>query len=109
MIEFERRKIGRFSLELPTYLSIINGKINSKSIKLVTSNICSEGAYFKTEEPLLVKTEVKLDIIFPLDKFNNVKGEVSHVEVTGFVIRTDQQGMAICFDKEYKIAPTLYE
>jgi len=107
MIEFERRKIERFSLELATYLSIIGGDKNSKYLKLVSSNICSEGAYFETEKPLSVKTEVKLDIIIPLDKFKSVKGKVSHIEVSGSVIRTDQQGMAICFDKGYKIASNL--
>ena len=109
MIESERRKIERFPLKLSTYLSLINGKINSKSIQLVTSNICSNGAFFKTEKPFSVKTKVKLDIIFPLDKFNNSKGKVSYVEVKGFVIRTDKGGMAICFDKGYKIAPNLYD
>jgi len=109
MIEFEKRKNKRFSLELATCLSIIGGDNNSKFLKLDTSNICSEGAYFKAEKPLSVKTEVKLDIIFPLDKFKNVKGKVSHIAVSGSIIRTDQEGMAIRFDKGYKIAPNLYD
>ena len=105
MTEFDRRKIERFSLELPTYLSIVDRNKKTKSLELITSNICSGGAYFKTEKPLSVETDVKLDIILPLGKFNNVKGKISHIEVSGSVIRTDQQGMAICFDKNYKITP----
>ena len=107
MIELNRRKLERFSLELPTYLSIVDRNKKSKFLKFKTSNICSGGAYFKTEKPLSVETDVKLDIILPLDKFNNVKGKISHIEVSGSVIRTDQQGMAICFDKGHKISPYL--
>jgi len=109
MIEFDRRKIERFSLELPTYLSIVDRNKKTKSLELITSNICSGGAYFKTEKPLSVETDVKLDIILPLDKFKNVKGKISHIEVSGSVIRTDQKGMAICFDKGYEISPYLQE
>lgn len=109
MIEFDRRRIERFSLELPTYLSIVDRNKKPKSLELITSNICSGGAYFKTEKPLSVETDVKLDIILPLDKFKNVKGKISHIEVSGSVIRTDQKGMAICFDKRYKISPYLHD
>lgn len=109
MIEFDRRKVERFFLECPTYLYVVDRNKNSKSLELVTSNICSEGAYFKTENPLSVETDVKLDIILPLNKFKNVKGKMSHVEVSGSVIRTDQRGMAICFDKGYKIFPNLHD
>jgi len=105
MIELEKRKMERFSLELPTYLSIVNKGEKRKSLKFITSNICSGGAFFKTEKPLSIGTDVKLNIILPLDKFKNVKSKRSSIYVSGSVIRTDQQGMAICFDKRYKITP----
>jgi hypothetical protein len=105
MIEFEKRKVERFSLALPTYLSTVNKGKKRKSLKFITSNICSGGAFFKTEKPLSIGTDVKLNIILPLDKFKNVKGKTSHINISGSVIRTDQQGMAICFDKRYKITP----
>ncbi|MBW2604860.1 MAG: hypothetical protein JRE28_11195, partial [Deltaproteobacteria bacterium] len=96
-----------FSLELSTYLSMVDTDKNPKFLELITSNICSGGAYFKTKKPLSVKTDVKLNIILSLDKFKNVKGKMSHIEVSGSVVRRDQQGMAICFDNEYKISPYL--
>ena len=105
MIELEKRKMERFSLELPTYLSIVNKGEKRKSLKFITSNICSGGAFFKTEKPLSIGTDVKLNIILPLDKFKNVTSKRSSIYVSGSVIRTDQQGMAICFDKNYKITP----
>jgi hypothetical protein len=51
-----------------------------------------------------VGTDVKLDIILPLDKLHKLGGKISRIKVSGSVIRTDQQGMAICFDKNYKIS-----
>ena len=71
----------------------------------MTSNICAGGGFFKTEKPLSAGTEVEIDLILPLDKFKNVKGKTSHINISGSVIRTDQQGMAICFDKRYRISP----
>ena len=105
MIEFDRRKTERFSLELPTYLSIADKYIKRESLEIITSNISSGGAFFKTEKPLPVGTDVKIDLIIPLDKLNKLKGKKSRIDVSGSVIRTNKNGMAICFDKRYKITP----
>ena len=103
MIEFDRRKVERLSLELPAYLYPTKMNENSKPLNLVTSNISSKGAYLKTANPVSVETVVNLNIILPLKKFKNINGKISHIGVSGSVIRTDQNGMAICFGKEYKI------
>ena len=105
MIEFEKRKMERFSLELATYLSIVNKGEKRKSLKFITRNICSGGAFFKTEKPLSIGTDVKLNIILPLDKFKNVKNKRSSIYVSGSVIRTNEKGMAICFDEKCTISP----
>jgi hypothetical protein len=104
LVEIEKRKMERFDLKIPIYLSVTDKSNKHESLKFITTNICSEGAFFKTEKPLSVGTDVKLDIILPLNKFKNVKSKISHIDVSGSVIRTDQQGMAICFDKNYKIS-----
>ena len=109
MAEIEKRKMARFDLKIPVYLSVTDKSNKHESLKFITTNICSGGAFFKTEKPMSVGTDVKLDIILPLGKFNNVKDKISHIEVSGSVIRTDQQGMAICFDKGHKISPYLQE
>ncbi len=105
MTGVEKRKMERFSLEIPTRIIWTDNGSKQESLGLMTSNICSGGAFFKTEKPLSIGTDVKLNIILPLDKFKNVKGKTSHINIAGSVIRTDQQGMAICFDKRYKITP----
>ena len=101
----EKRKMERFNLKLPTKLSWAGKDKENKSIELMTSNICSGGAFFKTNKPLTVGTDVILAVILPLDKFKIVKHKILYIDVSGSVIRTDQQGMAIRFDRKYKISP----
>ena len=105
MGRIERRKMERFDLKLPTRLSWAGKDKEHKSIELMTSNICSGGAFFKTNNPLTVGTDVKLAVILPLDKFKVAEHKILYIDVSGSVIRTDQQGMAICFDRKYKISP----
>jgi len=105
VVETEKRKMERFDLELTAYLSVTDKSKQQKSVKLRTSNICAGGTFFKTNKPLTVGTDVKLDIILPLNKFKNMTRKISHIYFTGSVIRTSQQGMAICFDKNHKILP----
>ena len=104
MVEIEKRKMARFDLKIPVYLSVTDKSNKHGSFKLITTNICSGGAFFKTEKPLSVRTDVELDIILPLDKLHNLGGKISRIKVSGSVIRTDQQSMAISFDKNYKIS-----
>lgn len=101
----ERRKMERFSLELPTSLFVISQSEKTESIELLTSNICSGGAFYKTENPLPPGVELRINLIIPLDKLKNLEGKRSRIDVLGSVIRTDQQGMAICFDEKYTISP----
>lgn len=100
-----KRKMERFDLELTAYLSVADKGKKQKSYEFMTGNICAGGAFFKTDKPFRVGTDVKLAIILPLGKFKNVKRTTSHINVSGSVIRTDQRGMAIRFDRKYKILP----
>jgi hypothetical protein len=101
----EKRKMERFALNLPALLSMNDGSGNPKVTEFMISNICSGGAFFKTDEPLSVDTDVKMDLILPLEKFNPGKGNRSRIHVSGSVIRTTDQGMAVCFDRKYRIEP----
>jgi len=99
----EKRKMERFDLELPALLTMMDESGNQRAVEFMISNICAGGAFFKTGEPLSVGTEVKMDLILPLYKFNKIANKSSHVDVSGSVIRTNEQGMAVCFDKKYRI------
>jgi hypothetical protein len=95
----------RFSLEISATITFNNGDRKQKSLELMTSNICSGGAFFKIEKPLSTWTHVKIDIILSLNKFKNGNRKRSLINVSGLVIRTDKKGMAISFDKKYRLSP----
>jgi len=101
----ERRKMERFSLELPAKLMWSFKDRMHESLELMTSNICAGGAFFKTQKPLSMGTDVKVNLILYLDKIQKRGNKRSLIDVSGSVIRTDNKGMAICFDKKYKILP----
>jgi hypothetical protein len=105
MTRIEKRKMERFSLKLPAKLAWTGKDNKPEHLEQVTSNICAGGAFFETQKPLSVGTDVKINIILPLEKFKNLKLKRSHIRVSGSVIRTDQQGMAVCFDKKFHIVP----
>ena len=106
MNESDRRKMERFDLKLPTKLSWAGKDNRQESVELMTNNICAGGAYLETRRPLPQGTQVKMDLILQLDWLREYgERRQSHIEVSGTVIRTDQQGMAICFDRKYRISP----
>ena len=105
MNESERRKEERFDLKLPAKLSWTGEDNKQESFELMTSNICAGGAYFLTDRPMSEGTEVKIDLILEIDRLHEIGSRRSHIHVSGSVIRTDQQGVAVCFDRKYKILP----
>jgi c-di-GMP-binding flagellar brake protein YcgR len=105
MNESEKRKMERFDLKLPAKLYWSRKDNEKASIELITRDISAGGAYLPTDTPLPQGTEVKMNLILKFDRFHEFKRRQSHIDVSGFVIRTDHQGMAICFDREYKISP----
>ena len=101
----EKRTLERFDLVLPAAIEFINEHREERMINLLTTNICSGGAYFYTNQPLPEGTQVKIDLVLPLDKLRKLKKEhkKAFIKVTGKVLRTESEGMAICFDKDYQI------
>ena len=105
MNESDRRKLERFDLRLPTKLFWTGKDKEQETIELMTNNICAGGAYLITNSPLPKGTEVKMDVTLQADKVHESKKPLSVIDVSGYVIRTDHQGMAICFNREYRIMP----
>jgi hypothetical protein len=101
----EKRNMERFALNLPALLSIKDDSGNRRAFEFMIHDICAGGAFFKTDNPLSVGTDVKMDFILPLVKFNQTGNKRSRVHVSGSVIRTESQDMAVCFDKKYSISP----
>jgi hypothetical protein len=45
------------------------------------------------------------ELVMPLDRLKTVEADRVLVKISGAVIRADEKGMAVCFDKKYTITP----
>jgi len=105
MNESDRRKMERFDLKLLTKLFWTGKDKEQESIELMSHNICAGGTYLMTNSPLPKGTEVKMDLTLQFNRPHESRRRLSIIDVSGYVIRTDHHGMAICFDRKYKILP----
>ena len=101
----DRRHLERFNLSVPARLVVNNSRRMKEVYKTNTCNISSGGAFFKTNQTLPEGTKVELDFVIPVDRLQLTPGVSSFVKVTGKVIRSDLEGIAICFDSNYEIMP----
>jgi hypothetical protein len=101
----ERRKMERFDLKLPATFELLTPYQGNGSFNLLTTNICAGGAYFHTTQPLPEGTRVKIDLVLLPDKLRRFKdkSKKAYVKVTGRVLRSEAEGMAVCFDEDYEI------
>jgi hypothetical protein len=107
IIKKERRQLGRFRLQIPAKIEVIDSDLEKEERDLKTSNISSGGAFFHTKQPLPEGTPVKIDLILPLDQLKRLKNDhkQAYIKVTGKVLRSESKGMAISFDTNYVIRP----
>jgi len=101
----DKRRLERFDLELPATIELLTSDQEKSLVNLLTTNISSGGAYFYTPQPLPKGIQVKIDLVLPLDKLKKLKDECkqAYIKVTGTVLRSESEGMAICFDEDYQI------
>ncbi|CAB5083655.1 hypothetical protein D3OALGA1CA_2772 [Olavius algarvensis associated proteobacterium Delta 3] len=105
MEAMERRREERFEMEIPAIIRVSRPSANR--LELVTSNVCSGGAYFHTPQPLPEGTDVRIDLVLNLEKLKTLKDDHKqvYVELKGTVIRTESEGMSICFNQDYQFRP----
>jgi len=102
----EKRKVERFDLRIETMLQVQDDAILETSQKLVSRDISSGGVYLTTERPLPVGTRVDLDFLLIMNELNGrLKDKSVNISTSGKVIRTDEQGFAVEFDKHHKVSP----
>ena len=103
----EKRCLERFDLQIPATIEITgdNRDHDDRFADLMTRDACSGGAYFHTNQPLPEGTEVKIDLVLSIESLKKIKGKQAFIQVNGSVIRTEADGMAICFDSDYSIKP----
>lgn len=104
----ERRECERFDLRLNSRIEVRGpekGRHSGLILSLLTENVCSGGAFFTTEQVLPKGTEVQVDLILALEALKKSDGDRAHINVNGTVLRSDPAGLAVRFDKGYRITP----
>jgi hypothetical protein len=101
----DKRRLKRFDLEIPATIELMDSDREEGTVNLRTSNMCSGGAYFHTTKPLPEGTRIKIDLVLPLDRLKRLEDgcKQAYIKITGRVLRSGSEGMAICFDEDYQL------
>ena len=103
----EKRKFERFDLRIETILNFQDGVFKNKQRTFISRDISCSGAFLNTNDPLPVGTRLDLVLLLSQDKFGTKrKDERVKIMTMGMVVRTNELGMAIEFDKLYKMSMT---
>jgi hypothetical protein len=92
----DRRGIGRFNLKLRSLIQELRER--ERILELYTRDVSSDGAFFLTDDPPPVDTNLSLTLFLPAGP--TPKGKIN---VDGKVIRTEQNGMAVRFNPNYTL------
>ncbi|MEA3333531.1 MAG: PilZ domain-containing protein [Pseudomonadota bacterium] len=94
----EQRVATRYSLQVPAHIeTMLSGK-NIRSYKWKTRDISPNGAFLLTNGQLLEKdTVIKVNLYL-----NTFSGSGSWIKMNGRVVRTESEGLGICFNGQYQ-------
>ena len=101
----ERREFERFDLELLARVEVETPGREIEPFSLKTSNISAGGAFFPIAEPLSEGTKVQLNLLLVVEKLKKLTGYECHIKVKGTVVRSEEAGMAVRFQRNYKMIP----
>jgi PilZ domain len=104
--EFEKRKMERFLLEVPATLKIKGNSTGHREaeVSVRTKDVCAGGAFLITDCEIEERAAVEIDLLLTFGRACSDRQKHSHVKVTGRVLRSDGNGVAIEFDSNYKIS-----
>lgn len=95
-----QRKMARFDLKLPATVSV-GGSACTELLEFETQDISECGAFLRNGKPLATETAVDIELVLPLDRLVETKGNKVKVRLSGVVVRSDAQGIAVRFDEDY--------
>ncbi len=103
----ERRREQRFDLRLAARLKILSPRPDQTpvALNLFTRDISCCGAFFPTEGALDIGTRVQVALVLIPERPRTSEVKRALIEVTGRVLRKEVMGMAVDFEKGYKLAP----
>jgi c-di-GMP-binding flagellar brake protein YcgR len=102
----DKRAYKRFDLKVPARIGIAESeRIEEQEVDLTTINISAGGAFLDTKAILPQGTRVKMDFILSIEKLKELTDSQCRIKVKGEVIRSDESGIAVRFDKDYEMIP----
>jgi c-di-GMP-binding flagellar brake protein YcgR len=102
----EKRRVKRFDLKLKACVRAAAGAAEpAEAFELTTRDISTGGAFLYTSTPLTVGTAVDIHLILAPEKEKSQGMTKAWVQVSGSVLRIEEDGMAVCFDDDSKILP----
>ncbi len=103
----ERRRQQRFDLRLPARVEVLSPRQDQVPVilNLLTKDISACGAFFTSEQSIEEGTRVKVDmVLFPKrQRISQMKQAL--IKVSGTVLRKGPEGLAVNFEKGYKLGP----
>jgi len=106
---WEKRKVERFDLHIETQWNVLDTEI-VENPKLITRNISSSGAFLITTNPVPVGTNIELNFFLKQQELSNgTKNRKVAIRTIGKVIRTDEEGMAVEFEKLHKVSQVKHQ
>jgi hypothetical protein len=100
----EKRKMERYRLEVPARMTI-HGAVKSEEepLEVKTKDVCANGAFLTTDCRVAVGACVDVCLLLSFEGKSIGSTKRSQVEVKGTVVRWEADGMAVQFEKQYRI------
>jgi hypothetical protein len=99
----ERRKHGRFQLELPVRLET-NSTDKKEIFELRSSNISAAGVLLLgTTEQFTTGTRCQLELVVASARIKELTGVQGLIKIEGTIVRSTPEGVAVCFDGDCQI------
>ena len=103
-----KRKFERFDVAAPARIEILQPEESSEKIILEAHNLSAGGIFIKEAKRLPEGSVVKMEIFLPFSEpeAQTPPDRATVISVTGRIIRSTDEGTAICFNDDYDITPT---
>ena len=93
----------RFVITIPAFIESHTGPSAEINRELLSRDVSSDGAFFLTHDPLDVGTRLMVSMVLKPQYIKSSKCRKARVSVGGMVLRKESKGMAVQFEKSYKI------
>lgn len=103
----DKRDIERYLLTVPAKVNVMDDVQGKLGLKAYTRDVSSSGTFLTTDEKLEVGQKVQLELYLSIEKLNEFfeLDKNVRIEVSGEVVRHQEDGVGIRFDKKYTILP----